>query len=433
MATTKIIQATVKNRTDTVTNWTQKNPVLTKGEIIVVQMNTGETRLKIGDGTKTFTQLPYTDEQIYNNVVTSVNGQTGDITTNSVEYTPQTLTDEQKKQARENVDAASDFVINATPNSSETATLDKTFEQIKEAIATGKNPIVVFRDSESSSFYLRMLNDTTNACIFGAIAQNRDSTLVFIVEILRYSTRYMSTPVLPLYADGTMPQISLHSAPTLDMEIATKKYVDDNKSGGTANAVLYTAQTLTAPQQLQARKNIGALPSEEPIIKGGAFTLDTPGAQIRAQLDGYLTSEAGEDFANIGFASTHPDATNDHIVISGLANFGDAEMVGLEDTAVSYAQLMDYTKPLMLTYDNNKVTGASYYEIRKAIERGRQIKLAVANTPDIIASNARNETNKSVLKFIHTDVGGDTVNITQYTVTAQASGLTVNVKSHEIA
>jgi len=292
---------------------------------------------------------------------------------------------------------------------------------------------VVFRDSESSSFYLRMLNDTTNACIFGAIAQNRDSTLVFIVEILRYSTRYMSTPVLPLYADGTMPQISLHSAPTLDMEIATKKYVDDNKSGGTANAVLYTAQTLTAPQQLQARKNIGALPSEEPIIKGGAFTLDTPGAQIRAQLDGYLTSEAGEDFANIGFASTHPDATNDHIVISGLANFGDAEMVGLEDTAVSYAQLMDYTKPLMLTYDNNKVTGASYYEIRKAIERGRQIKLAVANTPDIIASNARNETNKSVLKFIHTDVGGDTVNITQYTVTAQASGLTVNVKSHEIA
>ena len=109
MATTKTIQATVKNRTDTVTNWTQKNPVLTEGEIVVVQMNTGETRLKIGDGTKTFTQLPYADEQIYNNVVTSVNGQTGNITMNSVEYTPQTLTDAQKKQARENVDAASAF------------------------------------------------------------------------------------------------------------------------------------------------------------------------------------------------------------------------------------------------------------------------------------------------------------------------------------
>lgn len=80
MAITKTIQATVKNRTDTAANWTQKNPVLAEGEIIVVQTSAGETRLKIGDGVKTFTQLPYTDEQIYNNVVTSVNRQTGDIT-----------------------------------------------------------------------------------------------------------------------------------------------------------------------------------------------------------------------------------------------------------------------------------------------------------------------------------------------------------------
>ena len=80
MAMTKTIQAIVKNRTDTAANWTSKNPVLAEGEIIVVQTSAGETRLKIGDGVKTFTQLPYTDEQIYNNVVTSVNGQTGDIT-----------------------------------------------------------------------------------------------------------------------------------------------------------------------------------------------------------------------------------------------------------------------------------------------------------------------------------------------------------------
>ena len=89
--------------------------------------------------------------------------------------------------------------------------------------------------------------------------------------------------------------------------------------------------------------------------------------------------------------------------------------------------------PLTLTYASGQATGASYSDIRKAIESGRQIKLAVANTLDIIASNAKNETDKSVLKFINTDVGGDTLNIAQYTVTAQASGLTVNVKSREIA
>lgn len=89
--------------------------------------------------------------------------------------------------------------------------------------------------------------------------------------------------------------------------------------------------------------------------------------------------------------------------------------------------------PLTITYANGQATGASYSDIRKAIESGRQIKLAVANTIDIIASNARNETSKSVLRFTHIDVGGDTVNIAQYNVTAQESGMTVNVKSYEIA
>lgn len=68
MAMTKTIQATVKNRTDTAANWTSKNPVLAEGEIIVVQTSAGETRLKIGDGVKTFTQLPYTDENVLSKI-----------------------------------------------------------------------------------------------------------------------------------------------------------------------------------------------------------------------------------------------------------------------------------------------------------------------------------------------------------------------------
>lgn len=74
MATTKTIQATVKNRTDTAANWTQKNPVLAEGEIVVVQTSAGETRLKIGDGTKTFTQLPYADENVLSKIKTYTAG-----------------------------------------------------------------------------------------------------------------------------------------------------------------------------------------------------------------------------------------------------------------------------------------------------------------------------------------------------------------------
>lgn len=208
----------------------------------------------------------------------------------------------------------------------------------------------------------------------------------------------------------------------------------DMPSGGSSDAVLYTAQTLTDAQKKQARENVDALGSVSPTIKDGTLFMETEGTdfQIQIQLNGN-TSATGEDFVELDFLNIAPQAATDGVVIGGLANFGDAELVGLTDTAVSYAQLLDYTKPLMLTYNNNQVTGASYADIRRAIERGRQIKLAVANTLDIIASNAKNETNRSVLRFTNMDVGGDTVNIAQYNVTAQASGLTAHVKSYEIA
>ena len=49
---------------DTSSNWTQNNPVLLDGEIIIVTTNAGDVRMKIGDGTSTYTELPFTDEKI---------------------------------------------------------------------------------------------------------------------------------------------------------------------------------------------------------------------------------------------------------------------------------------------------------------------------------------------------------------------------------
>lgn len=58
----------------------------------------------------------------------------------AVLYTPQTLTDAQKKQARENIDAASDFVTAITlyENDPERASFDKTFDEISAAVSAGK-------------------------------------------------------------------------------------------------------------------------------------------------------------------------------------------------------------------------------------------------------------------------------------------------------
>lgn len=52
----------VQNKRDTSVNWTKNNPVILNGEIILVDTAEGELRAKIGDGTKTYTQLPFSDE-----------------------------------------------------------------------------------------------------------------------------------------------------------------------------------------------------------------------------------------------------------------------------------------------------------------------------------------------------------------------------------
>lgn len=242
----------------------------------------------------------------------------------AVLYTAQTLTDAQKKQARENVDAASDFVVNGTLSPDGTVALDKTFDQIQEALNSGKKALVHITKGKYSA-YFPVIQYGTGPIEFG-IAYTADGLVAASsLAVTRDGATFAAGTALALNDDGALPQITMATDPATDMQIATKKYVDDSAAGAGSSA------------------------------------------------------------------------------------------------------------PLTLTYANGQATGAAYTDIRKAIERGRQIKLSVANTPDIIASNARNETNKSVLRFTHTDVGGDTVNITQYTVTAQASGLTVNVKSHEIA
>ena len=244
------------------------------------------------------------------------------------------------------------------------------------------------------------------------------------------------------------------ASPTEDDDAATKAYVD-------GRAVRYdAAQTLTDEQKAQARENVDAASAFAPILTSPVMirkerATDSAGVYLS-------TIDIGEKHAEIRLEDVNENApvaianlrtptgagTDDYAATKGYVDSKVASGGGvtvddaMSDTSTNPVQnktIKQYVDdhavslPLTLTYANGQATGAAYTDIRKAIERGRQIKLSVANTPDIIAANARNETNKSVLKFIHTDVGGDTVNIAQYTVTAQASGLTVNVKSREIA
>lgn len=60
----KTLNTRVRNKRDTASNWTANNPILLDGEIILVDTSDGTLRFKVGDGVKTFTQLPFTDEPL---------------------------------------------------------------------------------------------------------------------------------------------------------------------------------------------------------------------------------------------------------------------------------------------------------------------------------------------------------------------------------
>jgi hypothetical protein len=60
----KTFNTRIQNKRDTSSNWTSNNPILLDGEIILVDTAEGELRAKIGDGVKTYTQLPFSDEAL---------------------------------------------------------------------------------------------------------------------------------------------------------------------------------------------------------------------------------------------------------------------------------------------------------------------------------------------------------------------------------
>ena len=80
----KIFNIRVKNKRDTEANWKKKNPVLLDGEIIIVTTTSGDTRFKVGDGNKTYNQLPFQDQKT-RDLIPSVDSSLSSTSTNPVQ------------------------------------------------------------------------------------------------------------------------------------------------------------------------------------------------------------------------------------------------------------------------------------------------------------------------------------------------------------
>lgn len=154
-------------------------------------------------------------------------GSTPGGSSHAVLYVSQTLTEEQKKQARDNVDAAGAYVVNGTINLNGKVTLDKTFAQIQEAINAGKSPIAVYADT----IYLPLIRkDKTSILFSGILLMNGIPLFGGLFVYSDGSTELWLDRLLILKENGQMPQTPMVAGPTEDMEIATKKYVDDTVS-----------------------------------------------------------------------------------------------------------------------------------------------------------------------------------------------------------
>ena len=133
----KTLLAQIRQRSDTAANWTAKNPIISDGELIIVTTNAGEKRFKVGDGEKTFTQLPYADENILSKIKNYTAGDGINISDTGV-------------ISSTGGGSGSDvFVIEFTFDNGNITGASKTFEETKQAIKSNK--IVVVQNLQTTN------------------------------------------------------------------------------------------------------------------------------------------------------------------------------------------------------------------------------------------------------------------------------------------
>ncbi len=133
----KIFNTRVKNKRDTEANWKRKNPVLLDGEIIIATTTSGDTRFKVGDGKKTYNQLPFQDQKT-RDLIPSVDSSLSSTSTNPVQN--KIIKSELDKKAERDV-------VNTTTN----GLMSVADKKKLDGIAAGANKITVDTSLSSTS------------------------------------------------------------------------------------------------------------------------------------------------------------------------------------------------------------------------------------------------------------------------------------------
>lgn len=71
------LNARIQYKKDMDANWTSNNPVLLENELIIVEMENGDCRFKIGDGVRTYSDLPFADQLLRDEMESKVSKEEG--------------------------------------------------------------------------------------------------------------------------------------------------------------------------------------------------------------------------------------------------------------------------------------------------------------------------------------------------------------------
>lgn len=180
-------------------------------------------------------------------------------------------------------EASSNFVINATTTlDRESVTLDKTFAQIKAAIQEGKSPVLKMADDDGI-FSIPLVASTETVFVFAVTALSGDYGNITSVLLTSSDTVMSGQSNFPTFnSDGTMPQMPMAASPTEDMEIATKKYVDEHAGGVTT---LHINVTAINDETMEATFTADKTPTEmqQAVVNGPVWCVVTFAAGLMGE------------------------------------------------------------------------------------------------------------------------------------------------------
>lgn len=282
----KIFNTRVKNKRDTEANWKSKNPVLLDGEIIIVTTTSGDTRFKVGDGKKTYNQLPFQDQKT-RDLIPSVDSSLSSTSTNPVQN--KIIKSELDKKAERDV-------VNTTTN----GLMSVADKKKLDGIATGATKITVdtaLSDTSTNPVQNKIVNDalkgkfsTSGGGISGDVTMFKRLDVKGVLDA--HETIMAEKDVQCLYDNNSRIRLACDSSgsakittdglysyarlkiasPTDNDDATTKNYVDTglsgklDKSGGTLTGNL-TGKYITGTWlQTTAATDLGRTPGKIAVL-----------------------------------------------------------------------------------------------------------------------------------------------------------------------